>query len=103
MSRDPLEVADEQGYGRDEDGYPALHFACPAATPLIAMQPWHTPLAIVEHACCCARGERPRHRRAAEQRDERAPFHCPVPPLLPAGRIAHLSYGRRLLCCGISI
>ena len=26
---DPLEVADEQGYGRDEDGYPALHFALP--------------------------------------------------------------------------
>jgi hypothetical protein len=65
MSRDPLEVADEQGYGRDEDGYPALHFACPAATSLIAMQPWHTPLAIVEHALR-TRGERPRGCRAAE-------------------------------------
>src|SRR5262249_8007676 len=26
------------------------------------------------------RGERPRSRSAAEQRDERAPFHCPVLP-----------------------
>src|SRR5262249_23731434 len=27
---------------------------------------------------------------AAEQRDELAPFHCPMPPVLPTERIAHL-------------
>jgi NAD(P)-dependent dehydrogenase (short-subunit alcohol dehydrogenase family) len=37
-----------------------------------------------------ARHKRPRHRRAAEQRDEVAPFHCPVSPVLPTERIAHL-------------
>src|SRR5262249_47470075 len=36
------------------------------------------------------RRERPRGCRAAEQRDERAPFHCPMPPVLPTGRIARL-------------
>ena len=49
------------------------------------------------------RRERPRRRRAAEQRDELAPFHCLMPPVLPTERIAHLGYGRRLLRCGISI
>ena len=44
-----------------------------------------------------------RRSRAAEQRDELAPFHCPIPPVLPTERIAHLSYRRRLLRCGISI
>src|SRR5262245_59148706 len=38
-----------------------------------------------------ARRERPRGRCAAEQRDERAPVHCPVPPMLPTKRMAHLS------------
>src|SRR4029077_1051342 len=42
-----------------------------------------------------ARRDRQR-RRAAEERDELAPFHCPIPPVLPTERIAHLSYGRRL-------
>src|SRR5262249_22644276 len=37
-----------------------------------------------------SRREWPR-RRAAEQRDERAPFHCSVSPVLPTERIAHLS------------
>jgi hypothetical protein len=37
-----------------------------------------------------ARRERP-CRCAAEKRDERAPFHCPVPPMLSTERIAHLS------------
>src|SRR5215467_14606727 len=36
------------------------------------------------------------------QRDELATFHYSVPPVLPTERIAHLSYGRRLLRCGIS-
>src|SRR5262249_12565053 len=49
------------------------------------------------------RRERPRGRRAAEQRDELAPFHCPMPPVLPTERIAHPQYGRRMLPCGISI
>ena len=49
------------------------------------------------------RGERPSGGRAAEQRDELAAFHCPVPPVLSTERIPHLSYGRRLLYCGISI
>ena len=49
------------------------------------------------------RTERPRCRRAAEQRDELAPFHCPVPPVLPTERIAHLLIRGRLLRCGISI
>jgi hypothetical protein len=35
------------------------------------------------------RCERPR-RRAAEQRYEVAPFHCPMPPVLPTESIAHL-------------
>jgi hypothetical protein len=47
--------------------------------------------------------KRPRDRRAAEQRDELAPFHCQMPPVLPTERITHLSYGRRLLRCGISV
>jgi hypothetical protein len=33
-------------------------------------------------------------------RDELAALHCPMPPVLPTERIAHLSYGRRLLRCG---
>jgi hypothetical protein len=37
-----------------------------------------------------ARREGPRGSRAAEQRDELAPFHCPMPPVLPTERIAHL-------------
>jgi hypothetical protein len=37
-----------------------------------------------------ARRQWPR-RRAAEQCDELAPFHCPMPPVLPTERIAHLS------------
>jgi hypothetical protein len=49
----------------------------------------------------CARREWPR-RRAAEKRDELPPLHRPMPPVLPTERIAHLSYGRRLLRCGIS-
>ncbi len=49
-----------------------------------------------------ARRKRP-CRRAAEQRYEIAAFHCPVPPVLSTERIAHLSCGRRLLHCGISI
>src|SRR5262245_23430616 len=49
-----------------------------------------------------ARRERPRS-RAADERDELAPSHCRGPPVLPAERIPHLSYGRRLLRCGISI
>jgi len=36
-----------------------------------------------------ARRERPRG-RAAEERDELAPFHCPIPPVLPTERIARL-------------
>jgi hypothetical protein len=48
------------------------------------------------------RRQRPADRRAAKQRDEIAPFHCPMPPVLPTERIAHLSYGRRLPRCGIS-
>src|SRR5262245_8113373 len=41
---------------------------------------------------------------AAEQRDEVASFHCPIPPVLPTDRIAHLSRDccaagfRRSLC-----
>jgi hypothetical protein len=31
-----------------------------------------------------------KNRRAAEQRDELAPFHCPMSPVLPPERIAHL-------------
>src|SRR6516164_4967609 len=50
-----------------------------------------------------ARRERPRSRRATEERDEVAPFHCPMPPVLATKRIAHLSHGRGLLRCGISI
>src|SRR5262249_42866918 len=31
--------------------------------------------------------------RAAEQRDELAALHCPMPPVLPTERIAHLGAG----------
>src|SRR5262249_10675970 len=31
-----------------------------------------------------------RGRTYGEQRDELAPFHCPMPPVLPTERIAHL-------------
>src|SRR5262249_49288272 len=48
----------------------------------------------VECAYSCRLGllrrERPRRRRAAEQRDERAPFHWPMSPVPPSERIAHL-------------
>src|SRR5262249_34589836 len=37
-----------------------------------------------------ARRERPRNRRAAEQRDELASFHCPLAPVLPKQGIARL-------------
>jgi hypothetical protein len=36
------------------------------------------------------RRERPCGCRAAEQRDEVAPFHCPMSPVLPTEKIAHL-------------
>src|SRR6516164_10226765 len=49
-----------------------------------------------------ARRERPRRRRAAEQRDEIAPFQWPMSPVLPTGRIAHLGGAGDLLHCGIS-
>src|SRR5215831_7152378 len=36
--------------------------------------------------------QRPIRSRAADkQRDQGAPFHCPIPPVLPTKRIAHLS------------
>src|SRR5262245_33149975 len=38
-----------------------------------------------------ARRERPRGHRAAEKRDERAAFHCPMPPVLRTESVAHLS------------
>jgi hypothetical protein len=50
-----------------------------------------------------ARCGRPRSGRTAEQRDELASSHCPMPPVLPTERITHLNYGRRLLRCGISV
>ena len=52
---------------------------------------------------CCARAAIGQRRRAAQQRDELAPFHYPMSPVLPAERIAYLSYGRSLLRCGISV
>ena len=50
-----------------------------------------------------ARRQRPRRRRAAEQHDELAAFHCPMPPVLPNERNSTPRYGRGLLRCGISI
>jgi hypothetical protein len=49
------------------------------------------------------RRKRPGSGCAAHKRDEVAAFQCPKPPVLPSERIAHLSYSRRLLRCGISI
>src|SRR5262249_5931274 len=46
-----------------------------------------------------SRSERPRG-RCAEYAEELTPFHRPMPPVLPAERIAHRSYGRSLLRCG---
>src|SRR5262249_60677715 len=57
----------------------------------------------VMHRLLRARRERPCSHSAAEKRDELAPFHCPIPPVLSTERIAHLSYGRRLLRCDISV
>jgi hypothetical protein len=37
-----------------------------------------------------AHRERPCGCHAANERDEVAPFHCPMPPVLPTERIAHL-------------
>src|SRR5262249_47065148 len=37
-----------------------------------------------------AHRERPRRCRAADERDDVAPFHCPMPPVLPNEGIAHL-------------
>jgi len=37
------------------------------------------------------RRERPRSRRAAEKRDELAPFHCSLRPVLATGTVAHTS------------
>src|SRR6516225_9475560 len=37
-----------------------------------------------------SRSDRPRDRRAAEQRYQIAASHCPMPPVLPTERIAHL-------------
>jgi hypothetical protein len=45
--------------------------------------------------------QRPRN-TAAQQREELAPFHGPMPPVLLAEMIGHLSCVRRLLHCGIS-
>src|SRR6516162_4506585 len=36
------------------------------------------------------RRKRPCRRRAADQRDELPALHCPMPPVLPTERIAHL-------------
>src|SRR5262245_36134763 len=44
---------------------------------------------------CCARRDRPR-RRTTEQRYEIAASHCPMPPVVPTERIAHLGTGD---CC----
>jgi hypothetical protein len=50
-----------------------------------------------------ARSERPADsRRAAEESDELAAFHYPMPPVLPTKRIAHLGTAGGVLCCGIS-
>src|SRR5262245_15038754 len=62
----------------------------------------HPELAIVPRLLR-ARRHRPRRSRAAEERNELATFHCPMPPVLLTERIAHLSYGRRLLRGGISV
>jgi hypothetical protein len=40
--------------------------------------------------CRLLRARRERPRRCRDERDEVAPFHCPVPPVLPTERIAHL-------------
>src|SRR5215468_751177 len=56
------------------------------------------------HALALLRPRREgRRRRAAEQRDKLAPFHCAIPPVRSTERIAHLSYGGRLLRCGSQV
>src|SRR5262245_65593269 len=50
---------------------------------------------IVDHDPAAASATPPGCRKpitriVAEQRDELAPFHCPMPPVLPTERIAHL-------------
>ena len=76
---------------------PMLQLARKVFDDSIIARPWRKPvtrwLASVSDALrrnpttgiagCCARGERPRHRRAAEQRDELAP--CAVVHRLPSG------------------
>ena len=49
---------------------------------------------------CCARAASGQRRRAAEKRDELAPFHVPPSSLR---KDSTPRYGRRLLRCGISI
>src|SRR4029077_13479147 len=43
-----------------------------------------------DHRLLRPRCDRPSNRRAAEQRDEVAPIHCLMPPVLSTERIAHL-------------
>src|SRR5262245_19465677 len=50
-----------------------------------------------------ARRKRPRGSRATEQRDELATFHGAIPPVRSTQRIAHVSYGGRLLRCGSQV
>src|SRR5262249_22546162 len=44
-----------------------------------------------------ARRERPCCGASAEQRDEFTTFHCPMPPVLPTERIAHLGTADRCI------
>src|SRR6516165_2927932 len=83
---------------------PMLQLAPKVFDDSIIVRPWRKPatrwLASVSDALrrnpatgiagCCALRERPRRRSAANQRDELAASHYPMPPVLPTERIAHL-------------
>ena len=71
--------------------------AAPARKPLTRARPSGSSAAKATARRCVAcarllrpRRNRPRRRRAAEQRDELAAVHCLVPPVLKIERIAHL-------------
>src|SRR5262249_10570393 len=49
----------------------------------------------------CLRRERPHRRRAADERDELAAFHCPTPPVLPTERIPHSAMAGDYCAAGV--
>src|SRR5215475_13654270 len=65
----------------------AVILACASAT--LSAKAVSTPIRRIP-AGCCARAASGHAAATTEQRDELAASHCPIPPVLPTERIAHL-------------